>query len=137
MGDFFCYASVILINSIAISKVSILHFGAVFGSVFGGLVGDIACQKNPTVGRILCAQFSAGVTIPLCALLLEGFSKPAIHSLLFGLMFFFMGFCSFWVPSACSFPILSEVIKIVNDYYLSLLFTYGSTSLCSGSGCTI
>eukprot|EP00897_Mesotaenium_endlicherianum_P004248 jgi/Mesen1/3851/ME000207S02862 len=51
--------------------VAALPLGNMGGSVVGGWAGDWAARRYPEIGRILCAQFSAGVAVPLAAVLLR------------------------------------------------------------------
>lgn len=44
--------------------IAAFSLGNSLGSYIGGWLGDIASQKLPNTGRIICSQFSTGMVIP-------------------------------------------------------------------------
>ncbi|EFJ09872.1 hypothetical protein SELMODRAFT_427648 [Selaginella moellendorffii] len=90
--------------------VALLSIGNAFGSVFGGWVGDVAAAKFPNAGRIACSQFSAGVGIPLSALLLLGLPSRPSFAWAYGLVLYAMGFLMSWNSPATNWPIFSEIV---------------------------
>ena len=43
-------------------------FGTAIGGLIGGVVGDWAAKKSPNHGRVLVAQFSVGIGVPMSAI---------------------------------------------------------------------
>lgn len=95
---------------IAALLVSLLSVGNIFGSLFGGWLGDRLALRFPNIGRILCAQMSAGSAIPLTAILLFGLPYGGKYPISFGVVFVIMGFMTSWNSPACNWPIFSEIV---------------------------
>ncbi|BFI31222.1 hypothetical protein MPTK2_3g19640 [Marchantia polymorpha subsp. ruderalis] len=97
-------------HSAASHVVSLLFIGSACGSVVGGWVGDRAARWSPNKGRIICSQFSAGMGIPLSAVLLIRFPTDTGSLWTYGSMIFTLGFLISWILPATSWPIFSEVV---------------------------
>ncbi|BFI31228.1 hypothetical protein MPTK2_3g19680 [Marchantia polymorpha subsp. ruderalis] len=97
-------------NSQAAFLVALLSVGNMLGSVFGGWIGDVAAKHFPDSGRIMCSQFSAGVGIPLSAILLLIIPQDVAYGWLYGTIFFFMGFLMSWNSPATNWPIFAEIV---------------------------
>jgi len=80
---------------------------AAFGALFGGFLADLMGRCLPTHGRILVAQASVALTLPMCffALKVSPSSGEFVYqaSLISG-----MGFTSTWIAGVC-LPILVEL----------------------------
>ncbi|BFI31013.1 hypothetical protein AXG93_488s1050 [Marchantia polymorpha subsp. ruderalis] len=80
------------------------------GALFGGWAGDRLSIRLPNTGRIMLSQISAGLGVPLGAVLLlllpSDPSTPVVH----GLAFFIMGLCISWNGSATNGPIFAEIV---------------------------
>lgn len=87
----------------------LIAFGAAAGNLFGGWVGDRAAKWNPSKGRILVAQISVAIGIPLVFILFYVI-PPSTDSyylyLIFGIL---AGFSITWAGNACNSPIFSEI----------------------------
>ena len=66
------------------------------GGLFGGCMGDLLARYLPNSGRIILAQVSSGLAVPLAAILLLGLPVQPAIPLLHGLTFFIVGFCISW-----------------------------------------
>ncbi|CAM6016844.1 unnamed protein product [Sphagnum balticum] len=91
-------------------SVGLLSVGNMLGSVFGGWVGDFSAQLSPNAGRILCAQFSALIGIPLSGILLLGLPQVSAPAWAYGFVLFLMGFLMSWNSPATNWPIFSEIV---------------------------
>lgn len=91
-------------------SVGLLSVGNMLGSVFGGWVGDFSAQLSPNAGRILCAQFSALIGIPLSGILLLGLPQVSAPVWAYGFVLFLMGFLMSWNSPATNWPIFSEIV---------------------------
>ena len=59
-------------------------------------MGDLLARYLPNSGRIILAQLSSGLAVPLAAILLLGLPVQPAIPLLHGLTFFIVGFCISW-----------------------------------------
>lgn len=71
-----------------------------FGALFGGYFGDRMAIWFPSYGRIVCAQISAGVAVPLAAILLRSIPPDPEFVLVYAAVFSIMGFLISWNASA-------------------------------------
>ncbi|KAL2633928.1 hypothetical protein R1flu_005407 [Riccia fluitans] len=97
-------------NSQAAFLAAMLSVGNMIGSVFGGWVGDVAARHLPNSGRIICSQFSAGVGIPLSAVLLLLIPQNVAYGWMYGTILFLMGFLMSWNSPATNWPIFAEIV---------------------------
>ncbi|KAK9844419.1 hypothetical protein WJX74_002206 [Apatococcus lobatus] len=84
--------------------IAIFTLGCAIGGFAGGFFGDAASRWAPNTGRILVAQFSVLLSLPLSVLLLKGLptrGAPSMeaHSKLYGFIIFFFGLMISWCGS--------------------------------------
>ncbi|GBG61652.1 hypothetical protein CBR_g22448 [Chara braunii] len=82
-----------------------------FGSFIGGSVGDRAAAMTP-LGRIYCAQFSAGMGVPFSVLLFCLLPRSTDYFFVFQFVFILMGLTVSWNAACANNPIFSEVVPI-------------------------
>ncbi|KAL6780780.1 hypothetical protein ACKKBF_B11780 [Auxenochlorella protothecoides x Auxenochlorella symbiontica] len=86
--------------------------GTALGGQVGGWFGDLAAARSPRHGRILVAQFSVGIGVPLAfaifKLLPMGNSNLLVW--IYSICFFSWGLMISWVAPACNSPIFAEVV---------------------------
>lgn len=80
------------------------------GGLFGGKMGDIFSRHLPNSGRIILAQFSSGIGIPLGAVLLLLIPDDTSTAVLHGAVIFIMGFLISWCGTATNNPIFAEIV---------------------------
>jgi len=80
------------------------------GGLFGGQMGDTLSRHFPNAGRIILAQISSGLGIPLAAVLLLVLPDDPSTGLVHGLMFFIIGFSISWNGPATNNPIFAEIV---------------------------
>lgn len=80
------------------------------GGLFGGRLGDILARRLPNSGRIILAQFSSGIGIPLGAVLLLGLPDDPSSAFIHGAVFFILGFLMSWCAAATNNPIFADIV---------------------------
>ncbi|KAE9605911.1 putative major facilitator superfamily [Lupinus albus] len=80
------------------------------GGLFGGKMGDILSRRLPNSGRIILAQLSSGLAIPLAAILLLGLPDNPSSAIPHGLVLIIMGLCISWNAPATNNPIFAEIV---------------------------
>ncbi|PRW58308.1 MFS general substrate transporter [Chlorella sorokiniana] len=86
--------------------------GTAFGAQLGGFIGDWAASRYPNHGRVVVAQVSVGLGVPLSVAmfkLLPYGSSGAIVAI-YGVAFTIWGLAISWAGSACTSPIFAEVV---------------------------
>lgn len=71
-----------------------------FGALFGGFFGDRMATWFPSFGRIICAQISSGIAVPMSAILLRVIPQDTRYVATFALVLTVMGFLISWNASA-------------------------------------
>ncbi|KAK9866373.1 hypothetical protein WJX84_011358 [Apatococcus fuscideae] len=84
--------------------IAIFTLGCAIGVFAGGFFGDTAARWAPNFGRILVAQFSVLVSLPLSVVLLKGLPTSGAPSMdarsnLYGFVIFFFGLMISWCGS--------------------------------------
>lgn len=90
--------------------MTVFTVGCSLGGLFGGRMGDIISRHLPNAGRIILSQISAGLAIPLSAVLLLVMPRDPSTGLRHGLMFFIMGIAISWNGAATNNPIFAEIV---------------------------
>eukprot|EP00897_Mesotaenium_endlicherianum_P007666 jgi/Mesen1/6928/ME000036S06256 len=80
------------------------------GSLFGGWMGDTLTRAFPDSGRIMCAQFSSAVAVPLATILLRLLPQDPSWGWLYALVLAIMGFFISWNAAATNNPIFAEIV---------------------------
>ncbi|KAJ4952731.1 hypothetical protein NE237_029563 [Protea cynaroides] len=82
-----------------------------FGGLFGGKMGDILSKRFPNSGRIVLSQISAGLAIPLTAVLLLAITDDPSSAFMhcFSLLII-MGLLMTWNCAATNYPIFAEIV---------------------------
>lgn len=81
--------------------------GCAFGAVLGGWLGDRAAKRFPGAGRVMCAQFSAGMGVPYSWLVLLLLPQDPDFFRLYGTLLFLMGLTISWCAAAANNPIFA------------------------------
>ncbi|KAB1210262.1 hypothetical protein CJ030_MR6G013341 [Morella rubra] len=89
---------------------TLLVIGYSLGGLFGGKMGDILAKRLPHSGRIILAQISSSLSIPLAAVLLLVLPDDPSTAFLHGLVLFIMGFFKSWDATATNNPIFAEIV---------------------------
>lgn len=71
-------------------------FASSLGGLFGGRMGDILSVHLPNTGRIILAQISSALAIPLAAILFLGLPDDPSAAATYALVLFTIGFCISW-----------------------------------------
>ncbi|KAH7429168.1 hypothetical protein KP509_09G033700 [Ceratopteris richardii] len=82
------------------------------GGLLGGWLGDFSARISPNTGRIILAQFSSGIGIPLGAILLlilplKSSSTAAFE---YGAVFLITGLLISWCGTGTNNPIFAEIV---------------------------
>ncbi|CAA0823615.1 Major facilitator superfamily protein [Striga hermonthica] len=80
------------------------------GGLFGGKMGDFMARRLPDSGRIIMAQVSTGLAVPLAALLILGLPDDSSTAILHGVVFVVMGLVISWCVPATNNPIFAEIV---------------------------
>ncbi|KAL2633119.1 hypothetical protein R1flu_004598 [Riccia fluitans] len=80
------------------------------GGLFGGWLGDYLSVKLPNTGRIILSQISAGLGVPLGAVLLLLLPSDPSTPVLYGCVFIIMGLLISWNGPATNGPIFAEIV---------------------------
>ncbi|HME53139.1 MAG TPA: MFS transporter [Candidatus Lokiarchaeia archaeon] len=89
----------------------IIAVGAALGNFFGGVFGDLAAKKNPKYGRIVTAQISAVIGIPLAWIIFLVIPWDTSSIFLYIIVGAITGFLISWPSAACNNPIFSELFE--------------------------
>jgi MFS family permease len=99
--------------------------GTAIGGLIGGILGDVSSSISPNHGRVLVAQFSVGIGVPMAAvvykLLPTGSSDEAPPLLLYCAAFLTFGALVSWAAPACTSPIFADVVP---SQQRSLVFSF-------------
>lgn len=99
--------------------------GTAIGGLIGGILGDISSSMSPNHGRVLVAQFSVGIGVPMAAvvykLLPTGPPEEAPPLLLYCAAFLSFGILVSWAAPACTSPIFADVVP---SQQRSLVFSF-------------
>ncbi|HME55760.1 MAG TPA: MFS transporter [Candidatus Lokiarchaeia archaeon] len=87
----------------------LIAFGAAGGTLFGGWIGDKAAKWNTYKGRILVAQISVAIGIPMVFILFFVIPPDTSSFGLYLLIGIITGFSITWSANACNNPIFSEI----------------------------
>jgi len=79
------------------------------GSLFGGWLGDRAAKWNPNKGRIMVAQISVAIGIPMAWVIFYAIPPVTSSFSLYLIAGIFTYFCVTWAGTACNNPIFSEI----------------------------
>lgn len=80
------------------------------GALFGGWLGDWAAARHPDSGRIACAQFSAGVAVPIVAVLLRVLPPDTSWAAVYAALLVLFGLLCTWNAPATNNPIFAEIV---------------------------
>ncbi|KAL1815442.1 uncharacterized protein LOC108222735 [Daucus carota subsp. sativus] len=94
----------------AATLLSLFAAGCAIGSFMGGIIADRMTQKFPHSGRIMCAQFSAGMGIPFTWFLLRVVPQSVSSYYLFAVTLLLMGLTISWNATAANGPMFAEVV---------------------------
>lgn len=96
---------------------SLFLLGTAVGAGVDGVVGDWAATKLPNHGRILTAQFSVGMGVPMAGIVYKLLPVPVSmtppsSSLLsiYSVAFFLFGTLISWSAPACTSPVFGEIV---------------------------
>lgn len=90
--------------------MGIFIFAASLGGLFGGYMGDLLSKYSPNSGRIILAQISSGLAVPLSAILLLGLPVYPPIPVLHAVTLFVVGFSISWNAPATNNPIFAEIV---------------------------
>ncbi|MFW9921825.1 MAG: spinster family MFS transporter [Candidatus Thorarchaeota archaeon] len=92
---------------------SVIAIGAALGNLFGGFLGDWAAKKNANYGRILVAQISVFLGIPMMFIIFLAIPRVATTTnlVLFIVVGLITGFMISWCAPAANNPIFSELFE--------------------------
>jgi len=85
-------------------------FGAGAGYVLGGIIGDFLVRWLPDHGRILTAQASLTLSIPLVSFIYAGVEHDTSQFALYLALCFVLGLVSSWCDAGCNRPIFTEIV---------------------------
>ena len=90
---------------------AVIAIGAAFGNLFGGYLGDWAAKKWPDKGRVLVAQISVILGIPMMFIIFLAVPREATTSVLLAFigLGIITGFAISWCAPAANNPIFSEL----------------------------
>nr|XP_043616251.1 uncharacterized protein LOC122588192 [Erigeron canadensis] len=97
-------------NQKAAALVSLFGIGTAFGSLLGGIIADQLSKMYPYSGRVMCAQFSAIMGIPLTWFLLLAIPQSVDNYFIYAVTLLFMGLTISWNGPACNAPMFAEVV---------------------------
>lgn len=83
-------------NEITALLMGIFIFAGSLGGLFGGYMGDVFSKYLPNSGRIVLAQISSGLGVPLSAILLLGLPVYPPIPVLHAAFLFVVGFSTSW-----------------------------------------
>jgi hypothetical protein len=87
----------------------IIGVGAALGNLFGGWIGDKAAKWNPKHGRLIIAQISVFIGIPMTAVIFLLVPMSTDSLLLYLILGGLTGFGISWTAGGCNNPIFSEI----------------------------
>jgi MFS family permease len=87
----------------------IIGIGAALGNLFGGWIGDKAAKWNPKHGRLIIAQISVFIGIPMTAVIFLLVPMSTDSLLLYLILGGLTGFGISWTAGGCNNPIFSEI----------------------------
>jgi MFS family permease len=87
----------------------IIGLGAALGNLFGGWLGDKAAKWNPKHGRLIIAQISVFIGIPMTAIIFLLIPMSTDSMFLYLLLGGLTGFGISWTAGGCNNPIFSEI----------------------------
>ncbi|KAL4859340.1 Zinc finger CCCH domain-containing protein 12 [Chlorella vulgaris] len=92
--------------------LQLLGFSDVQSSLLGGFIGDWAAKRYPNHGRVAVAQVSVALSVPLAVSVFKALpvGNSAGVVALYGAAFTVWGLMSSWAGSACTSPVLAEVV---------------------------
>lgn len=85
-------------------------FGAGLGYALGGVIGDKLEKLWPNHGRVLTAQLSVLLGMPIVVLLFSVVSKDASNVVLFTTLCFILGVVCSWCDAGCNRPIFLDIV---------------------------
>ncbi|KAL8123846.1 hypothetical protein AgCh_011736 [Apium graveolens] len=94
----------------AATLLSIFVTECAIGSFVGGIIADRMTQIYPHSGRIMCAQFSAGMGIPFTWFLIQVIPQSVRSYYTFAVTLLIMGLIISWNATAANGPIFAEVV---------------------------
>ncbi|GER47621.1 major facilitator superfamily protein [Striga asiatica] len=89
---------------------SLFTVASSLGGLFGGKMGDFVARRLPDSGRIILAQVSTGLAVPLAAVLILGLPDDSSTAILHGFVFVVMGLVISWCAPATNNPIFAEIV---------------------------
>ena len=110
------YTNMYLQNvGLSASRVSILQaaftFSVGLGGFAGGMIGDYMHSKFPFMGRVVTAQVSVFLGIPIVAHLFTIPPNPDFFSTYLALLIC-LGLCCSWCSSGCNRPLFCDIVPI-------------------------
>jgi hypothetical protein len=76
--------------------MTIFWVASCLGGLLGGKMGDVLAVRYPDAGRIVLSQISAGLAVPLAAVLLRGLPEDPSAGIAYGVVLFVMGVFISW-----------------------------------------
>lgn len=90
--------------------LSLFAIGCATGSLLGGFIADKLSIIYPHAGRVMCAQFSAFMGIPLSWFLLTVIPQSVNSWSIFATTLFTMGLTISWCGTCANNPMFAEVV---------------------------
>eukprot|EP00929_Paragymnodinium_shiwhaense_P073517 TRINITY_DN37484_c0_g1_i1.p1 TRINITY_DN37484_c0_g1~~TRINITY_DN37484_c0_g1_i1.p1 ORF type:complete len:512 (+),score=110.21 TRINITY_DN37484_c0_g1_i1:102-1637(+) len=109
MTMFLQYVGLTDVAAAKIVSLSLLASGT--GALLGGIIGDRLHRWSPSHGRLLAAQASIGLGLPLAALIFQGIPRDESMFSAFLLACTALGLTCTWCESACNRPIFVEIVE--------------------------
>ncbi|MEJ2278521.1 MAG: MFS transporter [Candidatus Lokiarchaeota archaeon] len=96
-------------NFIAGIMFALIAVGAAIGNLFGGWLGDKVAKWNKMRGRIMIAQISVFIGIPMTAIIFFVIPMTTSSLFLYCILGSLTGFAISWPAGGCNNPIFSEI----------------------------
>ncbi|KAJ3705459.1 hypothetical protein LUZ61_009164 [Rhynchospora tenuis] len=91
---------------------SVFTIGCSVGALMGGLIADRLSRYFPDSARIVCAQFSAFMSIPYSIILLTLVPQSADYFFTFAATLLLMGLTISWCSACANSPMFAEVVPL-------------------------
>ncbi|GLC33417.1 hypothetical protein PLESTM_000068900 [Pleodorina starrii] len=86
--------------------------GTAAGALVGGWLGDRVAERHPHHGRVALVQFSVGIGVPLCFVIMWGLPMAATPAtaVMYGAALLLKGVLTSWAAPACNNPVFAEIV---------------------------